>query len=89
MPLVPGQPRRIDLDLLPTAMVFQPGHRIRLALAGAASVAPHLPAPQGPGPNPAAFTWTVLQDDAHPASLTLPIIGTAGESLARLGTAQR
>lgn len=89
VPLVPGQPRRIDLDLLPTAMVFQPGHRIRLALAGAASVAPHLPAPQGPGPNPAAFTWTVLQDDAHPASLTLPIIGTAGESLARLGTAQR
>ena len=89
VPLVPGQARRIDLDLLPTAMVFQPGHRMRLALAGAASVAPGLPAPQGPGPNPHAFTWTVLQDEAHPATLTLPIIGTAGDQLASLGTAQR
>ena len=85
-PLVPGQARRIALDLLPTAMVFQPGHRIRLALAGAATAAPGLPNPQGPGPNPAAFTWTVLQDGAHPATLTLPIVGTAGDQLARPGT---
>ncbi len=89
VPLVPGQARKVDLDLLPTAMVFQPGHRLRLALAGAASVAPGLPAPQGPGPNPAAFTWTVLQDGDHPATLTLPVVGTAGDQLARLGTAQR
>lgn len=88
VPLVPGQARRIDVDLLPTAMVFQPGHRIRLALAGAAGVAPGLPAPQGPGPSPHAFTWTVLQDGDHPATLTLPIVGTAGDQLARLGTAQ-
>ena len=86
-PLVPGQARRIDLDLLPTAMVFQPGHRIRLALAGAASAAPGLPAPQGPGPNPSAFTWTVLQDEAHAATMTLRGMGTAGDQLARLGTA--
>ena len=88
LPLVPGQARAIDLDLLPTAMVFQPGHRIRLALAGAASAAPGLPAPQGPGPNPAAFIWTVLQDDAHHATLTLPIVGTAGDRLGQPGTAQ-
>lgn len=87
-PLTPGQAQRIDLDLLPTAYVFQPGHRVRLALAGAASVAPGLPFPQGPGPNPAAFTWTVMQDAEHPAVLTLPVVGTAGEQLSRLTVAQ-
>jgi hypothetical protein len=30
----------------------------------------------------------VLQDADHPATLTLPIVGTAGDQLARLGTAQ-
>ena len=88
-PLVPGQARRVELDLLPTAYVFQPGHRLRLALAGAASAAPGLPFPQGPGPNPAAFTWTVLQDADHPATLALPIIGTAGDQLSRLTVAQQ
>ena len=88
-PLVPGQARRIEADLLPTAYVFQPGHRLRLALAGAAGVAPGLPFPQGPGPNPAAFTWTVMQDDGHPATLSLPIIGTAGGPLSRLAAASR
>ena len=75
-PLVPGRAQRIEVDLLPTAYVFQPGHRMRLALAGAASVAPGLPFPQGPGPNPAAFTWTVLQDAEHPATLALPVVGS-------------
>jgi len=88
VPLVPGQAQKVELDLLPTAYVFQPGHRMRLAMAGAASVAPGLPFPQGPGPNPAAFTWTVLQDADHPATLALPVIGTAGEQLSQLTVAQ-
>lgn len=61
---------------------------MRLAMAGAASAAPGLPFPQGPGPNPAAFTWTVLQDAEHPATLSLPVVGTAGEHLSGLAVAQ-
>ncbi len=87
-PLQPGQAWQVEVDLLPTAYVFQPGHRMRLAMAGAASVAPGLPFPQGPGPSSAAFTWTVLQDAGHPAVLALPVIGTAGEQLSRLTLAQ-
>ncbi|MBN9319768.1 MAG: hypothetical protein BGN86_05725 [Caulobacterales bacterium 68-7] len=79
--LTPGQAQKIELDLLPTAYVFQPGHRLRLALAGAASVPEGMPQPQGPGQNPIAFTWAVLQDAGHPATLTLPIVGTAGTQL--------
>lgn len=86
-PLTPNQPQKVDLDLLPTSYVFQPGHRLRIDLAGAPSVAQGLPFPQGPGPNPAAFTWTVLQDAAHPATLDLPIVGTAGDALSRLSLA--
>jgi predicted acyl esterase len=88
-PLVPGEARKVELDLLPTAYVFQPGHRLRLALAGAANAAPGLPFPQGPGPNPAAFTWTVMQDAGHRATLDLPIIGTAGEQLSQLNSSGR
>lgn len=88
-PLVPGLAQRIDADLLPTAYVFQPGHRLRLALAGAASAAPLLRQPQGPGANPAAFTWTVMQDGEHPATLDLPIVGTAAEHLIPLVVAQQ
>ena len=87
-PLVPGQLQKIDVDLLPTAYVFQSGHRLRLALAGGASVADGLRFPQGPGANPAAFTWTVMQDAEHPATLALPVVGTAGEQLSRLTLAQ-
>ncbi len=83
-PLVPGEARRIELDLLPTASVVPTGHRLRLALAGAAEAVPGLPFPQGPGPNPAAFTWTVLQDADHPATLSLPIVGTGDEALLNL-----
>jgi predicted acyl esterase len=79
-----GQARQVEVDLLPTAYVFQPGHRMRLAMAGSAGVAPGLPFPQGPGPNPAAFTWTVMQDAGHPAVLALPVVGTAGEQLSWL-----
>jgi predicted acyl esterase len=88
-PLIPGQAQRFELDLLPTAYVLQPGHRIRLALAGAARAVPGMPFPQGPGASPAAFTWTVLQDAEHPATLELPVVGTGGEQLAQLTITQR
>ena len=51
--------------------------------------APDLPFPQGPGPAAAAFTWTVLQDAQHPATLELPVIGTSAEQLSRLSVAGR
>lgn len=77
VPLVPGQLARYELDLYPTAYVFAAGHRMRLAIAGGADVAPGLPFPQGPGKNPLASVWTIASDAAHPSTLDLPIIGTA------------
>jgi putative CocE/NonD family hydrolase len=34
-PLVAGQITELTFDLLPTSYLFQPGHRIRIAIAGA------------------------------------------------------
>lgn len=76
-PLVPGQLNKVELTFFPTAYVFQPGHRLRLAIAGGAKTAPDQPVPQGPGKNPKAFTWTIAADAAHAASLELPVVGTA------------
>ncbi len=82
-PLTPGKVERYHLELYPTAYVFQPGHRIRLALAGGAKLAPHQEHTQGPGKNPRPFTWTLYADRDHPSSIELPIIGTSWRELAR------
>ena len=84
-PLVPGQARRFELETCPVAYVFQPGHRIRLSLAGGAKPAPGQIFPQGPGKNPSPFDLTILQDGDHPATLDLPVIGTGWEALSRVG----
>jgi putative CocE/NonD family hydrolase len=80
-PLVPGQPRRFTLRLLPTATVVPAGTRLRLSIGGGADIGigndgKPQNQPQGPGKNPRAFRVSILQDGAHPAALTLPIIGT-------------
>jgi predicted acyl esterase len=88
-PLVPGAVRKYELDMFPLAYVFQPGHRIRLAIAGGAKVAPGEVFPQGPGQNPAPFTWTILSDNDHPSAIELPVIGTSWEQLSRMVVTQR
>lgn len=81
VPLTPGALRHYGFDLLPTAYVFQAGHRIRLALAGGARAAAGLREPQGPGQNPTAYTWTIRSDADHPSLIELPIIGTGWRNL--------
>ena len=86
-PLTPGEPRRFTLRLLPTATVVPAGYRLRISIAGGADIgvgADGKPQrqPQGPGKNPRAFNLRILQDAAHPASLTLPIVGDVPAALA-------
>ncbi len=82
-PLTPGQVIKYELTLYPTAYVFQPGHRIRLALAGGAMLIPGQEHTQGPGKNPLPFTWTIAGDRDHVSALELPIIGTSWTQLSR------
>jgi uncharacterized protein len=81
IPLVPGQPRQFTIRLAPTATVVPAGFRLRLSIAGGAEIGvgndgkPQRQ-PQGPGKNDKPFSIEVLQSGKHPATLTLPIIGT-------------
>jgi putative CocE/NonD family hydrolase len=68
-PLVPGTPYLFSIEVWPTSYVFQPGHRIRLAIYGQ-----DVPG-RIPDANPAARTF--YQDAAHPSYVELPVIGTA------------
>jgi predicted acyl esterase len=76
-PLVPGEIKQYRLTTQSLAHVFPAGHRIRFSLAGGAEGAPGQGGLQGPGKNAHFSHVTVYQDAAHPASVTLPVIGTA------------
>jgi putative CocE/NonD family hydrolase len=75
-PLKPGEVRSYKIAAQPIAYVFQPGHRVRFSVAGGETPAPGQRGAQGPGKNAYYSQVTILQDAAHPASMTIPIIGT-------------
>ncbi|WP_415752552.1 CocE/NonD family hydrolase [Mycobacterium tuberculosis] len=66
-PLVPGEIARLTFDLLPTSYLFQPGHRIRIAIAGAD--ASHFAILPGCAP-----TVRVYRSRMHASRIDLPVI---------------
>lgn len=66
-PLVPGEPAELKINLIPISYLFRPGHRLRVALAGADK--DHFDLLPGPAPE-----WRVLRDPAHPSRIVLPMI---------------
>lgn len=77
LPLVPGKIEHYQIEILPTSYVFKEGHRIRLSIAGGTKEHPEQRAPQGPGLNPNEASVKIYQDENHPSSLEIPVIGTA------------
>lgn len=72
----PGEVRTYRITAQPMAYVFQPGHRIRFSVAGGATPSADQRGAQGPGKNAHYSEVTIFQDAAHPASVTIPVIGT-------------
>jgi putative CocE/NonD family hydrolase len=70
-PLVPGEPVRLRLDLLPTSYIVKAGHRLRLALAGADPRQRSRNVTFEPAP-----TITVYRSDRHASRLSLPLLST-------------
>ena len=66
-PVVPGEVTELMFDLLPTSYLFERGHSIRVALAGADR--DHFTLI----PSEAPPTWAVLRDAAHPSHVALPV----------------
>lgn len=67
-PLPADAPAEVVMDLLPTALVLDPGHRLRLTITGAdadTTVA---------APGVADTTLTVYRGSAQPSRLELPVL---------------
>lgn len=79
-----GEAREITITLTDIAHVFQPGHRIRLQLAGGAHprFARNLGVPLDlvHGIRTVPVTHQVLHDAQHPAAVTLPVVDAAPTS---------
>lgn len=91
--LVPGEPSSIEVDLWSTALVFAPGHRIRVAVAG--SNWPRFEVNPNDGGDPGTGTPVVarprlLFGPGHPSALLLPVVPaprTGGDRLPRASVA--
>jgi putative CocE/NonD family hydrolase len=74
----PGEVRRVEITLDPTAHRFDAGHRIRLQLSGGAF--PRFARNPGTGEAPGtatalnSVTHTVHRDAAHPSNIVLPVV---------------
>jgi uncharacterized protein len=80
--LIPGVPEPFTIDLWSTALVFAPGHRIRLDVSSSNwprfETNPNTGAPFGSGESGRIARQTVYHDAAHPSSLNLPVIPPSG-----------
>ena len=85
--LAPGKPTEIEVDLWSTAIVFNAGHRIRVAVAG--SNWPRFDVNPNDGGDLVTGTPTVAHPDLlfgpdHPSALELPVIPALRRPAARV-----
>jgi uncharacterized protein len=80
--LTPGAPEAFTIDLWSTALVFAPGHRIRLDVSSSNwprfETNPNTGAPFGGVETRRIARQTVYHDAARPSSLDLPVLRTSG-----------
>jgi hypothetical protein len=77
-PMTPGAPEKLTIDLWPTAITFEKGHRIALHLTSSNSPRFEVNPNTGEGPGgktpPRTATNTIYMDAAHPTALVLPVV---------------
>jgi hypothetical protein len=76
--LEPGRPCELTIELYPTALVFMPGHRIRLDISSSNfprfDVNPNTGEPLGANTGWRVATNTIFHDPEHPSRIILPVI---------------
>ena len=80
-PMTPGTPYELTIEMYPTSLVFQRGHRIRLDVSSSNfprfDVNPNTGEPLGQQRRFVVADNTVYHDPAHPSRILLPIIPAA------------
>jgi hypothetical protein len=81
-PLTPGEVYPFTIELYPTSLVFQKGHRIRLDVSSSNfprfDVNPNTGEPLNDNRRWATADNTVFHDPVHPSHLVLPIVPASG-----------
>lgn len=77
--MTPGAPEKLVIDLWPTAITFEKGHRIALHITSSNSprfeVNPNTGEPPGSGKlKPRVAVNTIYVDAAHPTAVVLPVV---------------
>jgi putative CocE/NonD family hydrolase len=76
--LIPGQPYEFTIEMYPTSLVFQHGHRIRLDVSSSNfprfDVNPNTAEPLNDNRRWQVATNTIYSDTAHPSHIALPLI---------------
>ncbi len=81
-PLTPGEPFEFTIEMYPTSLVFQRGHRIRLDISSSNfprfDVNPNTGEPLNQQRQTRVARNTVYHDPQHPSRILLPIVPAAG-----------
>lgn len=78
MPITVGETMALTFDLFPVSYLFQRGHSVRIALAGADRDNFPLIPPEAPPQAPP--TWRVFSGGAHASFVELPIVDATGQT---------
>jgi putative CocE/NonD family hydrolase len=73
LPVVPGRPMLLPVEVFPTSFSLAPGHRLRITVSP--FDVPHALPPLPIGLRTLGGTVRILSDAAHPSSVVLPVIG--------------
>ena len=76
LPVEPGEPMRLDVEVFPVNAVIQKGHSLRVSVNP--SDFPHAVPPLPQLSSSLAGEVQVLHDSEHPSSVTLPTLGPCG-----------
>ena len=74
----PGEPYRFTIEMYPTSLLFQKGHRIRVDISSSNfprfDVNPNTGEPLNDNRRSAVAVNTIYEDAAHPSQILLPVI---------------
>jgi predicted acyl esterase len=77
-PMTPGAPEEMVIDLWPTAITFEKGHRIALHISSSNAprfeVNPNTGEEPGGAAKPRVATNSIYMDSGHPTALVLPVV---------------
>lgn len=75
LPVIPGQPMLVPVEVFPAAAVIRKGHKLRIAISASNQAQGVWPAPQEA--QAAGNVTTILSGPAHPSSVVLPVVPTS------------